>query len=55
MYDEIYRRRWDKDTLMHALLGGDGATVTFVKYEDNKRSKEPWDRYSNLLWQIRLL
>ena len=25
---------------MYALLGGDGATVTFVKYEDNKRRKD---------------
>ncbi|KAJ5674343.1 uncharacterized protein N7477_004277 [Penicillium maclennaniae] len=40
MYDEIYRRRWDKDPFMYALLGGDGATVTFVKYEDNKRRKD---------------
>ncbi|KAI1247304.1 hypothetical protein MGN70_011192 [Eutypa lata] len=40
MYDEIYRKRWDKDPYMYALLGGDGATVTFVKYEDNKVRKD---------------
>lgn len=40
MYDEIYRKRWGKDPYMYALLGGDGATVTFVKYEDNKVRKD---------------
>jgi len=40
MYDEIYRKRWDKDPYMYALLGGDGATVTFVKYKDNKQRKD---------------
>jgi hypothetical protein len=40
MYEEIYRKRWDKDPYMYALLGGDGSTVTFVKYEDNKVRKD---------------
>ncbi|KAG9186431.1 hypothetical protein G6011_09539 [Alternaria panax] len=40
MYEEIYRKRWDKDPYMYALLGGDGSTVTFVKYEDNKARKD---------------
>lgn len=40
MYDDIYRNRWDKDPYMYALLGGDGATVTFVKYPDNKQRKD---------------
>lgn len=25
---------------MYALLGGDGVTVTFVRYEDSKRRKD---------------
>ncbi|KAF6800335.1 major facilitator superfamily transporter, partial [Colletotrichum sojae] len=31
MYDQIYRKRWDKDPFMYALLVGDGATVTFIE------------------------
>jgi len=40
MYDEIYRKRWDKDPYMYALLGDDGATVTLVKYMDKKQRKD---------------
>ncbi|KAF2127467.1 cytochrome P450 [Dothidotthia symphoricarpi CBS 119687] len=39
-YEEIYRKRFDKDPFMYALLGGDGSTVTYVKYHDNKNRKD---------------
>lgn len=39
-YDDIYRKRFDKDPYMYALLGGDGATVTFVRHQDNKDRKD---------------
>ena len=39
MYDEIYSRKWDKDPSMYNLLGGDGATITTLKYQDNKIRK----------------
>ena len=39
MYDEIYSQKWDKDPSMYNLLGGQGATITTVKYQDNKNRK----------------
>ncbi|KXH55564.1 hypothetical protein CSAL01_06767 [Colletotrichum salicis] len=39
-YSGIYRTKFDKDPFMYALLGGDGATVTFVKHQDNKNRKD---------------
>ena len=39
MYDDIYSQKWDKDPSMYNLLGGEGATITSVTYQDNKNRK----------------
>ena len=40
MYDEIYRQRWEKDSAFYGVLGGDGSSVTYLKYQDAKSRKD---------------